>query len=162
MPNWTDVYVEIKHNDADMIRQLHKILDDPNPFNRIKPMPELVFRGNFSGEMRMKVGKANWYDWSVDNWGTKWDIDGCMSLSVSDNGLTLCANMLTAWSPPTGVFDELVSLGFDVKAQFLDEGWMYIGMYDNGESTSWDDPSEAPDELRDVFNMDEMEEMCDE
>jgi hypothetical protein len=164
MPNWTDVYIEIKHSDEDMLRKLHKIFDDPNPFNRIKPMPELLYRGNLGGAERAKYGNANWYDWSIENWGTKWDIDGCSGLTIyeDDGELILYVDMMTAWSPPTGVFDTLVSLGFDVKAQFLDEGWMYIGQYDNGETVSWDDPRKAPDELRVVFNMDEMEEMCDE
>ena len=84
---------EIKHNDVDMIRQLHKILDDPNPFNRIKPMPELVFRGNFSGEMRMKVGKANWYDWSVDNWGRSgilMAVCPCLSVTMVSPCVQIC------------------------------------------------------------------------
>ena len=164
MPNWTDVYVQIKHNDEGMLRQLHKILDDPNPFNRIKPMPELVYRGNLGSAERAKYGCANWYDWSVANWGTKWDIDGCSGLSIyeDDGELTLYVDMMTAWSPPIGVLDQLVSLGFDVKAQYLDEGWMYIGTYDNGEDTSWDDVDEAPNDLRDKFNLDEMKEFTNE
>lgn len=161
MPNWTDVRVEIKHDDVDMLNTLRDIFGAPNPFNRIKPMPELVYRGNLGGDERAKYGSANWYDWSVENWGTKWDIDGCSGLTIYEDGgsLTLYVDMITAWAPPTGIFDELVSLGFDVKAQFLDEGWMYIGEYDNGETVSWNNLSEAPGELRVVFNMDEMEEM---
>ena len=36
---------------------------------------------------------------------------------------------------PTGIFDKLVEMGYDVHARYLDEGWTYIGMYDNGEVT---------------------------
>ncbi|MHB1454220.1 MAG: DUF3846 domain-containing protein [Saccharofermentanales bacterium] len=44
-------------------------------FNKIKPMPEHIFRGNLGTEQRKKYGDNNWYDWATDsrNWNTKWN-----------------------------------------------------------------------------------------
>lgn len=44
-----------------------------------------------------KYGAANWYDWAVINWGTKW---GDNELMVDDNGDgTILIQYESAWSP---------------------------------------------------------------
>jgi hypothetical protein len=44
-----------------------------------------------------KHGAANWYDWAVINWGTKW---GDNELNVDDNGDgTILIQYESAWSP---------------------------------------------------------------
>jgi hypothetical protein len=46
------------------------------------------------------TGFTSWYDWSIENWGTKWDVnpDGVDQLGAQDDYLDLHFN--TAWSPP--------------------------------------------------------------
>jgi len=40
-----------------------------------------------------------WYDWNVDNWGTKWDVSGDVEvLEESDNHWNI--SFATAWAPP--------------------------------------------------------------
>jgi hypothetical protein len=39
----------------------------------------------------------NWYDWSVENWGTKWDVAGKL-ISVFDDCLEY--SFKSAWNPP--------------------------------------------------------------
>jgi len=50
-------------------------------FNKIVPMPENIYRGNLGKEEFEKYGSENWHDWSVNNWGTKWNSYGYASFS---------------------------------------------------------------------------------
>lgn len=87
-----------------------------------------------------EYGVATWYDWSVANWGTKWNAYGYdehTDHSVCDG---LCFQ--TAWSAPQPVIKRLSELfpSVTLKHQWADED---IGMncgeqsYLNGEIIDW-------------------------
>lgn len=42
-------------------------------FNSVVPIPENVYKGDFSLEEKELFGKLNWYDWCTENWRTKWN-----------------------------------------------------------------------------------------
>ena len=42
-------------------------------FQKIIPMPSNIYRGNLGQKELERYGENNWYDWSVKNWGTKWN-----------------------------------------------------------------------------------------
>ncbi len=42
-------------------------------FNKIIPMPDNIFRGSLGQRELQLYGKNNWYDWSIANWGSKWN-----------------------------------------------------------------------------------------
>ena len=46
---------------------------------------------------------------------------------------------------------QLVAQGFNIHAQYLDEGWCYIGEYIDGASESWSAIEESPEYLREEF-----------
>ena len=60
-----------------------------------------------------------WYNWRVQNWGTKWD---CYSLEIDDTDLPhgFEVNFETAWSPPEEVC-------YAIKEQYddLSVSWFY-------------------------------------
>lgn len=47
--------------------------------------------------LNVRFGTADWMDWAIDNWGTKWDID--VEKKTRTTG-QLALNFDTAWSPP--------------------------------------------------------------
>ena len=66
-----------------------------------------------------KYGSDNWYDWSVDNWGTKWD-NNEDSVSFSEDSENLYYDFDTAWEPPQGIYNALAK-----EFPTLDITWQY-------------------------------------
>lgn len=63
----------------------------------------------------------NWYHWNIDNWGTKWDAyDVCVDLENSS------VAFVTAWSPPTPVFEAIIKQFPELSFTFRyeeEQGW---------------------------------------
>lgn len=145
MPNWTDCRVTITHAKPEKIDQLILILNDKDPFNQIVPMPSLV-----SLEEVYNGSLPEWYGWRCENWGTKWEPQ-IEELERPDSQ-TIDCNMLTAWSPPTRIWDTLYDLGFRVEAVYLDEGWCYCGHYQDKADQQYEvDPADLPEKIEQVF-----------
>tara|TARA_R100000742_G_C4228410_1_gene50534 strand:+ start:215 stop:700 length:486 start_codon:yes stop_codon:yes gene_type:complete len=152
MPNHTSNHLTICFNDRisrDTFRQIiqGKGIDGDNDFisdfdfNTIKPMPKYIYKGSLGTEERKKYGSDNWYDWSCENWGTKWnayDVD-----VESHEDTTLYIDFCTAWSPPLPILEHLWEKKThyritDINCEYKDEGWMYEGVYDNGKDVCWE------------------------
>ena len=154
MPNHTDNRVILSHDDSKMIDDIYNVMntDDTELCNHLIPEPR-----DDTGEPT-----SGWYDWRLDNWGTKWDIYDANCTRMDAN--TLVLSFLSAWSPPIPVFDKLVDMGFEVNARYLDEGWMYIGEYDNSEDWMTDNVEGVVDtrpELDDEFGISQYLEEID-
>jgi len=114
-----------------------------------------------SDYLKKEYGADNWYDWSCDNWGTKWHPKNAGSVSpcVYDNGRDkdmwiVTVKFDTAWSPPLGVFKRFVS-EFPLLAFSLDyreEGGEFEGMITGAageivEDKNWDIHGKGYDEI---------------
>ena len=77
-------------------------------FNKVIPMPDNIFKGNLGPKEREMYGKNNWYDWSIKNWGTKWN-----SYNSTKEDDKLCFQ--TAWSSPHPVIKKLSEMFPDVS-----------------------------------------------
>ena len=69
--------------------------------------------------------KPNWYDWCVDNWGTKWDIEAQL---IGDESGYLMYSFSSAWSPPIAWLKKTAKdhpeLQFRLKYEELGVGFM--------------------------------------
>ena len=85
-------------------------------FNKIIPMPDHIFKGLLGTEEKKIYGKNNWYDWSIENWGTKWN-----AYSFSHEGNTI--GFQTAWSAPHPILAELTGMfpGVYITHEWADE-----------------------------------------
>ena len=168
MPNWCENYCLIKHKDESKLKELKSRCTTENAdiFGFIKPEPDYavtpVVKWN-SGREESKNPVAtcdSWWHWRVTEWGTKWEPSVYSAEIISEeNGeeKVLALSFDTAWSPPEGVYAELVGKGFDVKAFYIESAMGFAGVWENGEDSCYSvySLSEAnelfPDELKDVF-----------
>jgi hypothetical protein len=149
MPNWCDNSIKIK-GPKDKIKKIwdEAQKEDKGLLSAIYPMPnELEGTTSPSSSAKkpqpMIEGFDNWYDWRVQNWGTKWDI----TLSDGDHGLKFIDHkdgeaeingwFMSAWAPPTGVMDKLLDdhNDIDVSMYYYEGGCDFAGHYDNGSDT---------------------------
>ena len=108
-------------------------------------MPAHIFRRNLGMAEREKYGKDNWYDWSISNWGSKWNSYGYDGAYTPQDFDGEHIEFQTAWSRPESVIAVLAAkypdLSFEHK--WADEDFGYnTGKkeYENGEEMFCDIP----------------------
>jgi len=72
-----------------------------------------------------KFGHQDWYSWSIENWGTKWN---AYNIGESENGF----NFDTAWSHPAPIIEKLCEFFPEItfKVSFADEDMGHnVGSY---------------------------------
>ena len=94
MPNYCDNYLTIEGNPDTRNKILTLLKSDEScfDFEKVIPMPENIYRGGVGAEEKEIYGENNWYDWSIKNWGTKWN---SVDAEVHYNEIYF----QTAWSP---------------------------------------------------------------
>jgi hypothetical protein len=68
-------------------------------FNRLVPQPENIEKGDCSGEH--PEGVVCWYEWNIQNWGTKWNAYETERRSATE------LKFETAWSHPVPIMEAL-------------------------------------------------------
>lgn len=103
------------------------ILEKEQPrIDRLKSSGQAIPRSEAMRRLR-EYGAVNWYDWAVENWGTKWgDYDGSWT-EIGDE--TFAYFFYSAWSPPLPAIDALSSKypAVSMHLRYFDEGWSYHG-----------------------------------
>ena len=109
MPNWTanNVLFVGKEKQLETLKDMLKSDENDFDFNNIVPMPKNIFRGNLGREEEEKYGKNNWYDWSIANWGTKWNSVGTR-VELKDGSLYYTFD--TAWDCPREIVNALMRM----------------------------------------------------
>lgn len=142
----------IEHDDIEKVNEFVEAYKRMETCEHYLPTPK-----NENGDL-----DENWYDWRVNNWGTKWDfgsgdneIHG-LHPTVVHNEAT--ASFDTAWSPPLGLYERLVELGFKVEATYFEPGMAFTGRWINGDDQYYEgdgDYTHWPLDLIEEYNMHE-------
>ena len=140
MPNWTSNTIRIAGEETELRAFLDAVKSEGQffDFNRLIPMPALLkntskghrtlggrvvtswyvqpesgktraFTASEEAALR-DIGYLNWYDWSVANWGTKWN---ACHVAVRSEGISRGIAEITfdtAWSAPEPVFREMFAM----------------------------------------------------
>ena len=179
MPNWVDNTITLKHSDPTMIKRAHDALERGEFLNEFHPVPPdlKIVAGRVGGDEdaeqqalvlqenanRDKYGYANWYDWCVNEWGTKWDVGDEGSATLNEDG-SLTASFNSAWAPPIEAYRMLEDLGFEIKAYYFEGGMMFAGIYEDGDDDYYEVglmnseqiDAELPKELDEMFGISEQ------
>lgn len=126
MPNWCDNAITITGKPkmlSKLLKQVETTVSEAGDdstlfdFNKIVPMPNGV----------------DWYSWSIENWGTKWNASDVVILDEYswEEGEVIFV-FQTAWSPPVPVIKKLSKDNPSVKIvhKFVEEGMGYYGTYE--------------------------------
>ena len=174
MPNWCNNTVEITHKDPAKMYALVEAINEGKFCNFAKPVPESLNIvagkvGDPEEQMMLEAkeelnleqhGYRNWYDFCVNEWGTKWDVDPYDKVEYDDqhdkNGITFGFD--SAWSPPIGVFEALVEQGFEVRAYYYEPGMCFAGVWDNGDDDFYELGGMSSEQVKDDIPeaLDEM------
>lgn len=126
MPNWCQNKLTVSHNDPSMLDRFVQAYNAGKVCNEFVPKPEDLGDG--------------WYGWCINNWGTKWDVGADVGTDHEERyGLkaTVVGNEAncsfdSAWSPPIGLYEKLVELGYKVHASYFEGGMCFCGVYHDG------------------------------
>jgi hypothetical protein len=166
MPNWCNNNVGISHPDRSKMEALAEAVKAGKFLSHICPVPEdlQIVAGRVgddsdpdqielerkSAENLKKYGAANWYDFCVNEWGTKWEVDAYdPSDVVVDDTNTIYFGFDSAWAPPTGIYAKMQEQGYQVCAQYYEPGMAFVGEWNDGDDIYYDISGMSADEVRD-------------
>ena len=165
MPNWCNNTIVVSDVDEERIDEFEKFLNDndgKNWFDFFAPCPkELLEVGDVSfhekeNEVLLeKYGHADWYSWSVANWGCKWN---CDANDWERDGNSISFWFDSPWGPPIELYKIMYSEGYDIDAHFLEEGMCFVGRFVEGEDESYsysdlDSLDDIPESLVENWNL---------
>ena len=178
MPNWCNNTVELYHNDPAMIERARKAFNEGKLLNEFIPVPEdlHIVAGSVGAKGSPeqtaleakeqanieKHGYSTWYDFCINEWGTKWDV-GADGMEADDIPGGLMLTFDSAWAPPVNAYDKLEALGFSIRAYYYEPGMAFAGIYEDGHDnyfeyggmTSTEIAEELPEELDEAFGISE-------
>lgn len=180
MPNWCVNQMTISHRDRAMIDKAVEAWNSGDFLSKFIPVPyELTLVGgaridvtkitnrDHHNELEQEIRKLNvkyfgfadWYDFCINNWGTKWDIGAEAGEKIQADGDTFTVRFSSAWSPPVTAYERLGEMGFIITAYYYEPGMQFCGRWDDGA----DDCIRIPDtidEAKKVIPLDIDDAMC--
>lgn len=85
--------------------------------------PGLIAEGQARIDNVEKYGHADWYGWSVEHWGTKWNAYEVSWREPKHGGQSCVVSMQTAWSPPmAALVASCKKYGLRCSCYGIDEG----------------------------------------
>ena len=145
MPNWCNNSVEIYHEDPAMIERVRTAFNDGRLLAEFIPIPQSLkivagCVGDPDEQKKLEEdtarnkevhGYGNWYDYCVNEWGTKWDVgaDGNPAQDIPGGWML---GFESAWAPPCAAYEKLTEQGFRIRAMYFEPGMAFAGIWEDG------------------------------
>ena len=180
MPNWCNNTLELQHEDPAMITRAKKAFAEGKLLNEFAPVPASlhIVSGRCGADdnpeqialeaaqkSNLEVhGYKDWYDYCVNEWGTKWDVGGNdYNEPQQDTPTQITMSFDSAWAPPTVAMDKFEAMGFSVRLYYYEPGMCFAGIYEDGHDayyelsgmTSAQVAEDIPSELDEMFGISE-------
>lgn len=151
MPNWCNNTLELAHKDPAMLERARDAFNRQELLQEFIPVPKelQIVAGSISDPVEQakleadtarnlaEHGYGNWYDYCVNEWGTKWDVGAeGYEVEIENGGLTMSFD--SAWSPPIAAYEKLLDLGFEVRAYYYESGMCFAGIWEDGVDDFYD------------------------
>ena len=153
MPNWCNNTITLTGPKEKITAIYAKAKEDNALLQQLKPMPEALEGTTSPSPTEGKVqplvdGFDNWYDWRVQNWGSKWDVDAD-NLELSEDGTTIEGWFDSAWAPPIHAYEYFLTDNEDcsINCNYYEGGMDFGGL--------WEDLADAEETVSD-FTTDVM------
>jgi hypothetical protein len=180
MPNWCNNTLELQHEDPAMIERAKRAFAEGKLLNEFCPVPESLHIvagrvGADSDEAQKQLeadtarnlelhGYGNWYDYCVNEWGTKWDVGGNdYNEPHQDSPNKITMSFDSAWAPPCAAMEKFMDLGFSVRLYYYEPGMCFAGIWEDGSDDFYEIggmnsdqvAEELPSELDEMFCISE-------
>ena len=179
MPNWCNNTLEITHEDPAMIARVKQAFADGRLLDEFVPVPKSlhIVAGRVGDDTDPKQieleaqekanleahGYTTWYDFCVNEWGTKWDVGGDDYNTPQEIPDGLAMSFDSAWAPPVAAMEKFQDLGFSVRLYYYEPGMCFAGIYDEngddyydlGNMNSEQVKEELPEALDEMFAISE-------
>lgn len=139
MPNHCYNRVKIRTETFITLSQLKELLfkNDNFTMNKLLSMPKQLEDTSSpvkkpNKELIDKYSYDNWYDWRLNNWGTKWDAYDHYPLI--ETNFHIEQSFHTAWSPPKqfkNYLDQYIKDNYSSKNGYIELSWLW---HDEGET----------------------------
>ena len=173
MPNWCNNVATLNASKG-MIDKIVEGAQGDGVLQALIPVPQALrdtTAGSFGDEAKQQAleaqeadnlkqyGYKNWYDFCVNEWGTKWDLCDVQVNRIDDETVSL--NFDTAWSPPIEAYEKLLCMGIAVEAYYHESGMCFAGKWEDGFDNYYEYGGETSktvraavgDEIDDMFNI---------
>ena len=152
MPNWCDNKLLIKADGKESLenfRSLERLFDETLKYNSedgyvenlldsIIALPDVLNGTTIEKPYILPDGTTTWwYEWCIDNWGTKWDAVDCYMDLANLNPTSgnrgkheMKFTFRTAWAPPVSWLEKVASIfpNLWIKLDYVGEGMEYRGV----------------------------------
>ena len=174
MPNWCNNYLELEHEDPAMISRAQKAFAEAKLLEEFCPVPESLHIvagcvGDPDEQKKLEEdtarniathGYGNWYDYCVNEWGTKWDVGGEGDQATVHSPNSISMNFDSAWAPPIAAMENFMDLGFRVKLIYWESGMGFCGLFDENGDDYYDYCNMSSEEFAKEINPEIDECMC--
>ena len=173
MPNWCNNSVEIYHEDPAMIERVRTAFNDGRLLAEFIPIPQSLrivagCVGDPDEQKKLEEdtarnrevhGYGNWYDYCVNEWGTKWDV-GADGNPAQDIPGGLMLGFESAWAPPCAAYEKLQAMGFRITAMYYEPGMAFAGVWDNGNDDYYEYGGMSSTEIAETLPAELDEAFC--
>jgi hypothetical protein len=145
MPNWCNNTLTLEHENPAMVARAKAAFLNGRLLDEFIPVPaDLKIVAGCVGDPveqaklveqtelnRVTHGYGNWYDYCVNEWGTKWDVGGDDGV-LNDIEGGIIVGFDSAWAPPTNAYEKLLEQGFKILAMYYEPGMAFAGVWEDG------------------------------
>ena len=163
MPNWCNNYLKLEGPQGLVDRAKSAIEHDrlcDEFFSMPGELKDMVVPTQPGDEkkaeaLQERYGYVSWYDFAINEWGTKWDINGGVIQEEGPGYIVVSFD--TAWSPPIALIEKLEGHGFtSVVHDYYECGMNFVGQWNNGDDECYEVDEDVPEYMDELWGISEM------